>query len=288
MLNDVPNLPRRQPDTHKGDYGRALLVGGSRGMSGAISLAGMAALRGGAGLVTLAVPDRCLETVAGFEPCYMTLPVPCDERGYLTLDALPAIQSAAGQATCVALGPGLGRTPGITQLVTELYTSLACPLVLDADGLNALSSAVRGFVGAAGPRILTPHPGEFRRIVAACRGADGDEGDEGDESLALQLAEELGAVIVLKGHRTLVTDGRLQYHNQSGNPGMATGGSGDILTGLITALVCQGLSGYDAARLGVWVHGRAGDLTALRLGQVGMMARDLLDDLPLALCEVEA
>jgi len=273
----LPPLPPREADAHKGDFGRALLIGGSRGMSGAIALAGMAALRGGAGLVTLGVPDACLDTVAGFDPSYMTAPLACDDAGRIRAEAVEEILRLASAANAIACGPGLSRSPQLTGLVARLYQTLPQPLVLDADALNALASL--GVPGSAppAPRILTPHPGEFRRLagVSEARMSRADLCDR-----AIEMAVRCGWVLVLKGHRTLVTDGRRVTYNPSGNPGMATGGSGDVLTGVITALICQGLSAFEAAQLGVYVHGLAGDLAAEELGQVSLIARDLIKYLP--------
>jgi NAD(P)H-hydrate epimerase len=274
-------LPQRAPDSHKGDFGRALLIGGSRGMAGSIALSGMSALRGGAGLVKLGVPDVCLETVAGFDPCYMTAPLPCDASGRIVLAAKERAADLAREATCIGCGPGLGQTDDLRDLVEWLYTSVEKPMVLDADALNNLAQRSEPLAGAAGPRILTPHPGEFWRL------AGGEKlTTQQSQQRAFDLAGRFGVAIVLKGHRTFVTDGHDKFHNATGNPGMATGGTGDVLTGLTTALLCQGLSPWDAARLAVHVHGRAGDLAAEELGQVGMIASDLLRHLPAALREV--
>ncbi len=273
----LPLLPPRRSDAHKGDFGRALLVGGSRGMSGAIALAGMATLRGGAGLVTLAVPDACLETVAAFEPSYMTTPLACDEAGRIRSEAVEEIIRLAGVADGVACGPGLSRSPQLTGLVARLYEVLPQPLVLDADGLNALAQLGVQRPAPAAPRILTPHPGEFRRL---CGEPDSRASREDLCRQAIELAGRCGWVLVLKGQRTLITDGHRVTYNSSGNPGMATGGAGDVLTGVITALVCQGLAPFEAAQLGVYLHGLAGDLAAEQLGQASLIARDLVTYLP--------
>jgi ADP-dependent NAD(P)H-hydrate dehydratase len=275
----LPTLPPRKADAHKGDFGRALLVGGSRGMSGAIALAGMAALRSGAGLVTLAVPDACLETVASFEPSYMTAPLACDEAGRLRREAEMEIGRLANACDCVACGPGLGRSLPLNELVQRLYQTLSRPLVLDADGLNALAAAGERCPDASGPRILTPHPGEYRRLVGQ---PDARWPWEELCQRAGELAGRRNWVLVVKGHRTLVTDGTRVTYNTTGNPGMATGGSGDVLTGVITALVGQGLGCFEAAQLGVYVHGQAGDLAAAQLGQTSLIARDLIAFLPQA------
>ncbi len=240
----LPKLAPRSPDAHKGDFGTALIVGGSRGMSGAAALAGMAALRGGAGLVRLAVPDVCLETIAGFEPSYMTVPLPADAAGRISIKAYEQIIEHEISATVLAVGPGLGRSTELDQLVARLYRKIAKPMVVDADALNALSTQPEILSKPGGPRILTPHPGEFARLVGKKL-----EGEERQQA-AVDLAARCGIVILLKGDGTLVTDGKRQAINTTGNPGMATGGSGDILTGLITALLCQHLEPYAAARLG--------------------------------------
>jgi NAD(P)H-hydrate epimerase len=277
MSTPLPSLPPRKPNSHKGDFGRALLIGGSRGMAGAISLAGMATLRSGAGLVKLAVPDCCLDLVASYEPCYMTVPLPCDEAGRL-LPATEKIAELWEPATCVALGPGLGRSPELSELVQWLYTTCPKPMVIDADALNAISERVQPLESPGGLRILTPHPGEFARLAK-------DQGESTWLQQARQaeaLAKDFGVVIVLKGHRSLITDGDRSVRNSTGNPGMATGGTGDVLTGIITALVCQGLSPFEAAHLACHVHGEAGDTAMRKFGEVSMIARDLLRYLPRA------
>ena len=271
----LPRLPERALDSHKGYFGLALIVGGSRGMSGAVALAGMAALRGGAGLVRLAVPDVCLAGVAGFEPSYMTAPLPSDPAGRIALAARGRIVELATAATVVACGPGIGRSLGLDVLVTWLYVNLSKPMVVDADGLNALAARPEVLSRPGGPRILTPHPGEFARLLGTDRVSA-----ENREAAAVDLARRCGVVVVQKAHTTYITDGRDCAINTIGNPGMSTGGSGDVLTGLITALACQGLSPLDAARLGVHLHGLAGDLAADQLGQESLMASDLIRFLP--------
>lgn len=274
----LPQLPPREPESHKGDFGRALLIGGSRGMTGAIALAGMAALRGGAGLVQLAVAETSLDVVASYEPSYMTAPLPADEAGRIAEEARGALEKLAERATAVGCGPGLGRSPGLTQLVGWLYEHLPVPAVFDADALNALAEQPEILARHAAPRILTPHPGEFSRLAGGKKFLLRQQ----SELAASELAARCQIVVVLKGHRTFVTDGKQQAHNETGNPGMATGGTGDVLTGLVTALVCQRLSAFDAARLGVYLHGLAGDLAGEELGQVSMIASDLVRHLPSA------
>lgn len=249
-------------------------------MTGAIALAGMAALRGGAGLVKLAVAKSCWSVVAAHEPSYMTVPLPEDDAGRLSLSAQKEILELAPSATCVAIGPGLGQSRDLDKLVAALYTQCSAPLVLDADALNALAKQPDVLRQPGGPRILTPHPGEFGRLV-------GEKLSENENrQRVIELAAECGIVLVLKGHRTQITDGKQTALNSTGNPGMATGGMGDVLTGLITALVCQQLAPFDAAHLAVHVHGRAGDLAAAELGEVALIASDLIRYLPAALREV--
>jgi NAD(P)H-hydrate epimerase len=278
----LPWLPPRPIDSHKGDFGRVLLIGGSSGMSGAIGLAGMAALRSGAGLVTLGVPEACWAVVAGYEPSCMTLALPCDAQGRLNVAARDLIADYAEKMDCLACGPGLGRSPQVTDLVCWMYELLPQPLVLDADALFALAHRFNRLEEPAGPRLLTPHPGEFSRFM---NGAQMSR--EHSEQLAQNMAASYGLVLLLKGHGTMITDGQQVVHNRTGNPGMATGGTGDVLTGVIAALVGQGLSPFEAAQLGAHVHGLAGDLAAEELGQTSMIASDLLRFLPRAFVSLE-
>jgi len=275
-MTALPQLPQRSPDSHKGDFGLALIIGGSPGMAGAVALAGMAALRGGAGLVRLATSEACQETVARFEPSYMTVGLASDSAGRICFAAREQIAESAVSATAVACGPGLGRSEDLDRLVAWLYTDLPQPLVVDADALNALADQPDVLSKPGGPRILTPHPGEFARLAGR------QLKDPERREAAIELAARCGITVVLKGHRTLVTDGRQQLTNTTGNPGMATGGSGDVLTGLITALLCQGMPPLDAARLAVHLHGLAGDLATEELGQMSLIASDLVGYLPRA------
>lgn len=273
----LPRLAPRAPASHKGDFGRALVIGGSQGMAGAVGLAGLSTMRSGAGLTTLATASVCQPTVAGFEPSAMTVPLPCDSEGRISMAAMPVLASFLEQATAVTLGPGLGRSDELVEFVGRLYREVRQPMVVDADALNALAKQPSILPKAGGPRVLTPHPGEFGRLT----GRDSIPLAE-RETLAREFARKNGLVVVLKGHRTVITDGKRLALNTTGNPGMATGGTGDILTGIITALLCQQLSPYDAARLGCHVHGLAGDLAAAELGEVSLIASDLIKYLPTA------
>lgn len=274
--DNLPEMPPRPADSHKGTFGTVLIVGGCAGMAGAPALAGMAALRSGAGLVRLAVPEPIAPIAASFDPCYTLIPLAADSAGRLDRRAYEALLQATQHATAVALGPGLGRSWELDGLVVGLFDEVRIPMVVDADGLNALASDLPSLRPARTARVLTPHPGEFARLIG--RKLEGDERIAAAEDLAARL----GAVVVLKGHRTLVTDGMRSWRNSSGNPGMATGGSGDVLTGVIAALLAQGMPVLDAARLGVFIHGRAGDLAAAELGQIGMTAADIVRYLPRA------
>jgi NAD(P)H-hydrate epimerase len=279
VVRQLPTLPPRPPDSHKGDFGRVLLVAGSRGMSGAAVLSASAALRGGAGLVRVALPEGILPIVAAGNPCYMTAPLPQDEHGRLAAVAEAELVALARANDVVAAGPGLGRSPALTALLSALLEQVPVPLVLDADGLNALQGHADRLRRRTAPLVLTPHPAEFARLA----GGDVATVQAHRQEMAVRFAAEYGVVLVLKGHRTVVTDGRQVYLNATGNPGMATGGTGDVLTGLIAALLGQHLAPLAAAQLGVYVHGQAGDLARDALGEASLIASDLVHYLPAAL-----
>jgi NAD(P)H-hydrate epimerase len=274
MNPKLPKLPPRTPDSHKGDFGRVLLIGGSRDMPGSISLSGRAALRSGAGLVTVAVPAAAQPIVAGFEPSYMTAALADDADGRVAMAALDRGRQLIARATVVAIGPGLGQSSDVTEFVTTLFRETPLPMVVDADGLNALATRCDKLADHAGPRVLTPHPVEFARLT----GAQGPPADRIEAATA--LAKSASVVVVLKGHGTVIADGSRHAINTTGNPGMATGGTGDVLTGVIAALLAQRLAPFEAAQLGVYIHGLAGDLAASDLGQVSLIASDLIRFLP--------
>jgi len=279
-VETIPSLPARSPDGHKGLYGSILIIAGGRGMAGAAALAGISALRSGAGLVRIATPAEVQPTVAGFNPCYMTHPLPCDDDGLIDFQASkPTLQRLAEQADVLAVGPGLGRSEGIRALVRWAAESAGKPMVLDADGLNALIGDLAPLDRLAHPAILTPHPGEFARLV----GVSTAEVQADRENRAVKLASRSERlVVVLKGNRTIVADHSRLYVNATGNPGMATGGAGDVLTGVIAALLGQKLPAFEAAALGVHIHGLAGDLARADRGEVGLTAADIAEALPRA------
>lgn len=264
-------LPDRNPWGHKGNFGKLLLLCGSRGYTGAAFFAAMGALRSGAGLVFLGVPESIygIEAVKLNEPVIFPLP---DAGGRLSADAVPEILTRLPQMDAVLVGPGLGQSEGTLAVVRAVLENAQCPVVVDADGINVLSAHRDLLRGRKSPTILTPHDGEFARLGGVI--------GEDRMAAAAALAEELGCVVLLKGHETCITDGVNGYINPTGNPGMAVGGSGDVLAGVITALLGAGLPPLEAAACGAWLHGAAGDRCAAELGQYGMLPTDMLSALP--------
>ncbi|MEA3366548.1 MAG: NAD(P)H-hydrate dehydratase [Planctomycetota bacterium] len=280
-VTDVPQPPSRPAGAHKGTAGLVLVVAGSRGMAGAAALVGNAALRAGAGLVRIATPDAALDTVAGLAPCCTTAPLvdrPVAQDAVGSANAKTVLDLADGQ-DALAMGPGMGRSKAVARLVRDVLEGTTVPVVLDADGLNVLADDARAALGRATPPVLiTPHPGEAARLL----GSSAKEVQADREAAAAALADWT-EVAVLKGAGTVVTDGSRLYVNETGNPGMATAGAGDVLTGMMTALVAAGMEPFEAAVLAVWAHGRAGDLAAERLGTLGLTAWDILGCVPEAL-----
>lgn len=264
-------LPDRNPWGHKGNFGKLLLLCGSRGYTGAAFFAAMGALRSGAGLVFLGVPESIygIEAVKLNEPVIFPLP---DAGGRLGADAVPEILTRLPQMDAVLVGPGLGQSEGTLAVVRAVLEKAECPVVVDADGINVLSAHRDLLRGRKLPTILTPHDGEFARLGGVI--------GEDRMAAAAALAEELGCTVLLKGHETCITDGTDGYINPTGNPGMAVGGSGDVLAGVITALLGAGLPPLEAAACGAWLHGAAGDRCAAELGQYGMLPTDMLSALP--------
>lgn len=280
----LPGLPPRPPEFHKGQAGRVLIIAGSRGMSGAAVLAAQGALRGGAGLVRVGCPKSTQPIVAASEPCLMTVSLREDSQGRLHRDALRQVDLQ--WPTVIAVGPGLGQSAALPDLLLRILASFAGPVVIDADGLNNLATlGERAWRPRKGrTTIITPHPGEMDRLrqalgLAELRGAD----DDTRLRVAHEVAERTGAVVVLKGHRTVVSAVDRAFINTTGNPGMATGGMGDVLTGLIAALLGQALDAFDATRLAVHTHGLAADYCAREIAPVGYLARDVAERIPAAL-----
>ncbi|MDY3224808.1 MAG: NAD(P)H-hydrate dehydratase [Candidatus Faecousia sp.] len=264
-------LPDRNPWGHKGSFGKILLLCGSRGFTGAAYLAAMGALRAGAGLVYLGVPESiyAIEAVKLNEPVVFPLP---EQDGKLSGLAIPEILKRLPQMDAVLVGCGLGISPGTREAVQAVLDNAVCPVVLDADGINALAGHMDILRGRQGSTILTPHDGEFRRVGGVI--------GEDRMASAKEFARANGCIVLLKGHRTCITDGKISYVNKTGNPGMAVGGSGDVLAGILTALLGQGIAPLEAAACAAWLHGAAGDICAKEIGQYGMLPTDMLNALP--------
>jgi len=275
----VPKLKPRQFDAHKGDFSKICIIGGSIGFSGAAALAGRSALRAGAGLVRVAVPKSILPIVASIEPSYTTIPLPEDNQGRISKKAINQILNAVEENDCLAFGPGVGVSGDLQQILYALIAQENKPIVIDADGLNNLAKMADWPEKRKANLILTPHPGEVKRLWS---GLFRESLPEDRQTQAVQLAARSGTIIVLKGAGTIVTNGEKVYTNKTGNPGMATAGSGDVLTGCIAALTGQGLSNLDTAILGVYIHGLAGDIAAENKGQISLIATDIINALPQA------
>ena len=284
-VTGIPKLEKRPVDGHKGTFGKVLIIGGSVGFSGAPALAGKAALRSGAGLVRVAVPESIQAIVATLDPCYTTIGL-SDEDGQLSSKAVVEMAKHLPDNDVVAFGPGVGTGGGVKDVMLSLLSIKELKLVIDADGLNVLSQC--GGPGGwlkkkKADIVLTPHPGEMARLW---KSVFREPMPEDREECAGRFAEKTGVIVVLKGAGTVVTDGGQVYVNKSGNPGMATAGSGDVLTGAIAALAGQGLSLFDAAVLGVFVHGLAGNVAAAVHGQISLVATDIIDNFSSAFGQV--
>ena len=271
-VNSIPKLKPRAVDGHKGDYGKVCLIAGSAGMSGAAALAGRSALRAGAGLVRVATPRSILPIVASIEPSFTTIALPEDKLGRISAKAIDTILTAVDENDALAFGPGIGTSGALRSILEKLLEQQSLRLLIDADGLNNLARMKDWPAKRTARLILTPHPGEMRRLWS---GLFRKELPPDRQEQAATLAQRTGSVIALKGAGTVVTDGERVYVNRTGNPGMATAGSGDVLTGVITALMGQGLSDFDAAVLGVYIHGLAGDIAAEKVGQTSLIATDI-------------
>ncbi len=279
----LPQLPPRALESHKGTFGRVLVVGGSRAMPGSISLTANGAYRAGAGLVRILCPASAQPIAIMQAPCATSVLGDETESGHFALSSRRQLFVQAAEHDVLAMGPGMGLAPACAQLVKAAIAEIDKPLVLDAAGLTCL--AWLGSVPkVAGPLVITPHPGEARHLLEAFGLRVDLTGDpESRKAVASVLANHLGCVVALKGARTVVTDGRQLYVNSTGNPGLATGGTGDVLTGVIAALIGQKFPPFEATVLGSYLHGLAGDIGAERLGQYSLMASDLLDLLPEAM-----
>lgn len=264
-------LPERDPDGHKGTFGKMLLICGSRGYTGAAALAAMGALRSGAGLVYLAVPESIytIEAVKLTEPVILPM---ADENGMLSAKAAETLLPLLLKMDAILIGPGIGIGEGTRKILQTVLREAKCPVVVDADGITLLAAHKDILRGRSCPVIVTPHDGEFIRMSGSL---------EPDRiTAAMSLARENDILVLLKGRGTLITDGTTCYRNPTGNPGMAVGGSGDLLAGILTAFLGQGIEPLEAAACAAWVHGAAGDLCARELGQYAMLPSDMLTKLP--------
>lgn len=276
----IKNFPKRQPDSHKGDFGHVLVVAGSAGYTGAAYLASQAAARSGSGLVTLAVPGSIHAILAAKLTEVMVWPFADTRNGFLSMRARGELLRSAGKCNSFAIGPGLSQNKETARLVRYLVEKIDGPVVLDADGINAFIGHADGLKKHKGALVLTPHPGELSKLTGLSAG----DIQKNRKDIALKVAGEYNIVLVLKGHDTVVAGpGGQLYINNTGNPGMSSGGVGDILTGVIAALIAQGADSFNAAVLGAYFHGLAGDLALKEKGPLGLIATDLLEKLPEAL-----
>ena len=278
-------LPLRKPSSHKGTFGHAGIIAGSPGKTGAASMAAQGALRVGTGLVTVATPTAAHPALEAKTLEAMTIPMPGTPEGTLSLQSLPLLKQFAQQRDAVGIGPGLTTEPETVKLIHTFLSEMDFPCLIDADALNALGGHMDLLGTCPIPPVLTPHPGEMSRLM---KGTSTQAINADRLTIARDFAQHTSCVLVLKGARTIVAgpDGRAAIC-PTGNPGMATAGMGDVLTGMITGLLAQKLSPWDAAVAGVFLHGLAGDLASQRVGQAGLLARDLLDDIPQAFLTVE-
>jgi ADP-dependent NAD(P)H-hydrate dehydratase len=275
QVKDISFLPDRLSDSHKGDYGKVLIVGGCPGMTGAPALAGRAALRAGSGLVRVAVGKSVLPIVAAIEPCYTTIALE-DEDGNIWSKAIDTVLNNLADNDAAAFGPGIGQAKGVKDILEKLIAQTGLKLVIDADGLNVLSAITNWFDINKADLILTPHPGEMKKLWAS---VFREEMPSDRVDLAMKFAEKTGTTLVLKGSNTVVAETEKFYVNETGNAGMATAGSGDVLTGVITSLCGQGLNNFDASVLGVYEHGVAGDRAAAASSQAHIIATDIIENL---------
>lgn len=270
-------LPKRIPASHKGDYGHILVLAGSAGLTGAAALCCVGALRSGCGLVTLGIPKSLNLAMEAKLTEVMTYPLPETAELSLSLEAAPEINRLVEKADVVAIGPGLATNQETGALVRKLIVSIEKPFVLDADGLNSIIDNVAILKDIKAQAVLTPHPGEMGRLLRRKT----EELQKDRVKVARNFAKAYEVTVVLKGHQTVVSDaGGNYYVNRTGNPGMASAGVGDILTGMIASLMGQGISPFEASKVAVHVHGLAGDLAAKEKGQISLIAGDLLNKLP--------
>ncbi len=274
----VQNLikPRKQ-ETNKNHYGRVLAICGCMGYTGAAYFASQAAVRTGSGVITLAVPKAIYPILAGKLNEPVIRPITCDSNGKFCLDSFDELYELASHADCVLIGCGLGRSDELDKLVHKLVLSLSCPIVLDADGINAFSGHIDLLSKTKAQIVLTPHNGEFKRLSLL----------EPTIQNAMNFSQNTNTIVLLKSHRTNVLNpSKCHFQNTTGNAGMAKGGSGDVLSGIILSLIGQGLSPFDAACAGAWIHGKSGDICAEKFGEYSMTPSDMLDNISKVMLDI--
>lgn len=301
FIKKLPVIKTRRPDTHKGDYGKVLVIAGSRGMTGAAYLTAQSSLRSGAGLVYLAAPFSQQPILAVKLTCAITYSLEETEQGAISTKAIKQIISLLDQnkknniltfagIDAIGIGPGLSRNPETVKFVHSVLPLFKCPAVIDADGINALAEKPE-IMNRVNGAILTPHSGEMARLLKITP----TKIKFNRVDSAVNAAKRFNSIVVLKGHQTVVTDGENVYINATGNPGMATAGSGDVLTGMVTAFLAQTrltagqeFSPFEAAQLGVYLHGLAGDIAVKRIGETSLIATDILDAIPEAILKFKS
>ena len=270
-------LSRRNKNVHKNNFGHALILAGSPSMLGAAALSSLACLRSGCGLVTLGIPQNLnLTAQRKISHAVMTLPLPETKEGTLSAQAFARVKKLYAKLQVIALGPGLTTHLSTAKLILNIIATSPVPLVIDADGLNVLAKKIDVLKKTSTPKILTPHPGEFARLLGKSKNSI----EQNRTQFARDFAKKYNCVLLLKGHRTVVASKDRVYINTTGNPGMATAGSGDVLTGMIAAFVAQGLSAFEAAKFGAYYHGKAADKSARLKSEIALIATDILDNIP--------
>jgi len=281
-VKDTPHLPLREVDSHKGDYGRVLVIAGSPGMTGAAYLAGKAALRSGSGLVTVACPSSLNHIMETKLTCVMTMPVAETKEHTFSMDSFEQLLDKAHGSDSVVLGPGISQQEETKKLTRLLIEKIDKPLVIDADALNNIPGNPEILKSRNAETILTPHPGEMARLTLSSI----EDVQKDRKKFSVEFARKIKTVVILKGHNSIITDGSNLYVNKTGNPGMATAGSGDVLAGMTASFLARDFSGFEAARLAVWLHGLAGDIAAKETGQESLIATDILNNLPYAFMQL--
>ncbi len=285
QVKKLPELTPRKKNTHKGSYGRVLVLAGSPGMTGAAYLCSKAALRSGSGIVTLGIPESLNPVMETKLTCVMTYSLPETDASTLSNKGRKEILKLCKSHDVVALGPGLSQQPETKDLILWLIKNIDRTMVIDADGINALANNVNVLHKIKQNVVLTPHPGEMSRLTGLRSAKDVQRERLNTaahfvQSIQKRLGDEKRLVLVLKGDKTIVADYGRIYVNRTGNPGMATAGVGDVLTGIIVSLIGQGFDVFSASQLGVYIHGLAGDIAAKKKGELSMIASDIIDYLP--------